>query len=312
MSESTSMKTGDDNERTNTKVSKMFEENKDEWTLGSNATEKEFWDYLATFFYQLSACAEFSLISSAESTRENTIEKLSSKFWPLRAPTDSSTPTSPVRDLVNRTKQIIGSTNSAWNAFNSEYARANMPFRNHVLELHAEFIQILKLPEHSVPMEAKRWTSGPMEICEHLLTWEEKSLVRISDLVDPHSSFWIFNFFIRLEQLISLVPVPISGENPNEGSDVLQDLMEKHRILANRFFWYLPGTKYHDWFRGEEKINAEATAARLAKMDEVKWITGLPNALNQLTSSYCTPNITSDHYVNAVIERVNNYLQSRK
>lgn len=307
MSESTSMKTDDNSERTDTK---MFEENKDERTLGSSMAEKEFWDYLAAFFYQLAACAEFSLISSAEFTRANTIEKLSSKLWPLRAPTDSSTPTSPVRDLVNRTKQTIRSTRSAWDYPGLE-GTPNLHFRNHVLELHAKFIQILKLPEHSISMEQKRWTIGPVAICEHLLTFDKKSLVHISDLVNRHSSFWIFNFLIRLEQLISLVPVPISGENPSEGFGVLQDLMEKHRTLANRFFWYLPGSTYRSWFETEEKINADNTAALLEKMDEVKWITGLPNALNQLTSSYCTPNITSDHYVNAVIERVNNYSQSQ-
>lgn len=264
--------------------------------INANAVDKQFWDHLAALFYQLAACTEFTSISSGEHASENTIWGLAGQFWPLRAPTDDSTPTSPVRDVVNRTKETIRSAYPTW-TFSFVYTHPKLPFRNLVLELHDEFIQILKLPEHSASVERKRWTANPAEICEHLLTWDEKSLKLLSGASSASNAIWLFNFLVRLEQLIALVPISAS-------EDERRRLMEKHRLLSDRLAKHLPRGNYRACFDEEEKANDEDVAARLAKMDEVKWQTRLPKALNELTSSYCSSDITSDRYVNAVLDSI--------
>lgn len=82
---------------------------------------------------------------------------------------------------------------------------------------------------------------------------------------------------------------------------ISRELMDKHRLFADQLAESLPRKSYRACFDQEEQ---EDDAARLAEMDGIKWITGLPKVLNELTSSYCSFDILSDDDVNAVLDRI--------
>lgn len=163
---------------------------------------------------------------------------------------------------------------------------------NIAFRMHEQYLQLNKVQNYS-STERKRWNVNPIEICQHLLGWSDQQLAKIisEDAITANASsvkvnaVWIFNFLLRLEQLITLLSCIVAN------GCVVENLMDQHRSLTVRLSKCLPRGNYRACFDEEEK---QSEGARLAKLDEEKWMTGMPNDLNRLTSDYCSFDIFSD------------------
>lgn len=277
---------------------------------------KKFWIYLDVFYYQQGSCDElYSAVlhtkngpgshrNAEEELHYNTIVNFHRHFHPMFFP-GTSGPPFPGRKLLDQERQTIwsdptitasGSTSNASNASNI------LRCINLAFDMHGQYLQLSKVQNYS-STERKRWKGTTIEICQHLLGWSDQQLAKIADTNAPNVSnaVWIFNFLLRLEQLIALLP-PANHDDDNELEiSSIQNLMDQHRSLTVRLSKCLPRGNYRACFDEEER---QSEGARLAKLDEEKWTTGMPNALNRLTSDYCSFDILSDLEVNAVLERV--------
>lgn len=295
------------------------------------AAADKFWNHLTAFYRQLGAASQFNSsrlsikygLFSPKSREDYASEDTVWGLWNHLSEVvskDFYNNSFPGSDATRRAKEKIA-------AHQSVMPVTETFCRNLVFEIHDEFIQALEQSsaQHKVgkvdnvcgPMQ---WQLDPIGICDHLLTWDHGS----SAYVWNGDGLWLFNYLLRSEQLVALIPrttatkVTAALGVDDEGKDndkvkadafdpfnafnaIIRGLMEKHRLLSDRLAERLPRGNYRACFDKEEK---EDESGRLVKMDEIKWTTGLPTPLNELTNDYCRFNILSDQDVNAVLESV--------
>lgn len=279
-----------------TSLASVPKSTQDKMTTSDDATKK-FWAYLDAFYYQQGSLVELeAALAPGSVLHESTFPRFFGHFSPILSPTTPSPPF-PGRTILDQARKTVH-----FSSLGSSDASLCI---NHTFRLYDQFLQMCKAPEYS-NAERKRWKGNPIEVCEHLLLWSDQQLAKIVGGTTA-SAPWIFNFLLRLEQLIQLtLLISPTTEANNRGddenkSDIFQELMVKHRLLADRLAKCLPRTSYHACFDEEEK---DVDSARFVKLDKIKWTTGLPKAINQLTNDYCRFDILSDHEVNIVLERV--------
>lgn len=252
-----------------------------------------FWKHLTAFYYQQGACCELNVAvvgkaygmftnkTSPGPWYEFNVWVFFNCFSGLRLFRDVYQG----RALTDRVKQTIRD--------NPAIGTNISVCRNMAIATHGEFLQMLNESKNKDASFRRLWDRKPKEICQHLLRWSDHQL----RLAYSGSKLFIFNFLLRLEQLVALVIGQLSECKHSER----QDLIDQHHLLTTQLAEYLPRGNYRACF--EEETNEDAVG-RLTKMDEEKWITGLPKALNQLTNDYCRFNILSDSDVELVLERV--------